>query len=155
VNKINGENEILVKSIYYPEGVAVEKTKIIEFVKPILGFNSYKSFCILNVNKEQSVPFFILQSVENEDLCFVVADPNYFFKDYAAQITDEEKEILNLADKKDAIIFVIATIFRDLYSSTVNLKGPVIINTKNHKAIQTVLNNDLYSVKQNLPIIKK
>ena len=155
MNKINGENEILVKSIYYPEGVAVEKTKIIEFVKPILGFNSYKFFCILNVNKEQGVPFFILQSVEDEKLCFIIADPNYFFKDYAAQITDEEKEILKLADKTDAIIFVIVTIFRDLYSSTVNLKAPVIINTKNHKAIQTVLNNDLYSVKQNLPITKK
>ncbi|MHB8231611.1 MAG: flagellar assembly protein FliW [bacterium] len=155
MDKINGENEILVKSIYYPDGVAVEKTKIIEFVKPILGFNSFKNFCILNVNKEQNVPFFILQSVENQDLCFIVTDPNYFFKDYAAQITDEEKELLSLADKSDAIIFVIATIFRDLYSSTVNLKGPIVINTKNHKAIQTVLNNDLYSVKQKLPVIKK
>ena len=46
------DSEILVKSIYYPEGVAVEKSKILEFVKPILGFNDLKKYCILNINKE-------------------------------------------------------------------------------------------------------
>ncbi len=154
MNEINAGTEILVKSIYYPEGIAVEKTKIIEFVKPMLGFDSLKKYCILNINKEKNLPFFILQSIENEGLCFIVADPNFFFKDYAAQITDEEKELLNLTNKTGVIIFVTVTVFKDLYSSTVNLKGPIIINTKNHKAIQTVLNDDLYSVKQKLPIIK-
>ncbi len=155
MNNIGGcEEEILVKSIYYPAGVPVKKTKIIEFVKPILGFSSLKQYCILNVNKEKNLPFFILQSIEKEELCFIVADPNYFFKDYAAQITEEEKEAINLSDKNDVILFVIVTIFKDLRLSTVNLKGPIIINTKNNKAIQTVLNNELYSVKQKLPIVK-
>ncbi len=54
VNTVNPETEILVKSIYYPEGVTVEKTKIIEFVKPILGFDSLKKYCILNINKEKN-----------------------------------------------------------------------------------------------------
>ena len=146
------DSEILVKSIYYPEGVAVEKSKILEFVKPILGFNDLKKYCILNINKEKNLPFFILQSIENDKLCFIVADPNYFFKDYAASITEEDKEIIGLKDKTDAIIFVIVTVFKDLYSSTVNLKAPIIINVKSRKAIQTVLNNDLYDVKQKLPI---
>jgi flagellar assembly factor FliW len=147
---INQETEILVKSIYYPEGVKVEKTKIIEFVKPILGFDSLKKYCILNIDKEKNLPFFILQSIENEGLCFIVADPNHFFKDYAAAVTEEEKELLNLMDKTDAILFVIVTVFKDLFSSTVNLKAPIIINKKTRKAVQTVLNNDLYSVKQKL-----
>ena len=155
MNTVNPETEILVKSIYYPEGVTVEKTKIIEFVKPILGFDSLKKYCILNINKEKELPFFILQSIENDKLCFIVADPNYFFKDYVASITDEEKELLGFKDKTDVILFVIVTVFRDLYSSTVNLKAPVVINVKSRKAIQTVLNNDLYSVKQKLPAIKK
>ncbi len=144
--------EILVKSIYYPDGVAVEKTKILEFVKPLLGFNDLKKYCILNINKEKNLPFFILQSIENDKLCFIVADPNYFFQDYAAGITDEDKELIELKDKADAIIFVIVTVLKDLYSSTVNLKAPLIINVKNRKAIQTVLNDDLYPVKQKLPI---
>ena len=155
MNTVNPETEILVKSIYYPEGVTVEKTKIIEFVKPILGFDSLKKYCILNINKEKNLPFFILQSIENDKLCFIVADPNFFFKDYAASIADEEKELLGFKDKTDVILFVIVTVFRDLYSSTVNLKAPVVINVKSRKAIQTVLNNDLYSVKQKLPIIKQ
>ena len=58
VNTVNPETEILVKSIYYPEGVAVEKTKIIEFVKPILGFDSLKKYCILNINKEKKSSVF-------------------------------------------------------------------------------------------------
>ena len=113
-----------------------------------------KKYCILNINKEKNLPFFILQSLEDERLCFIIADPNHFFKDYAAAVTEEEKELLNLKDKTDVILFVIVTVFKDLYSSTVNLKAPVIINVKSRKAVQTVLNNDLYSVKQKLPIIK-
>jgi flagellar assembly factor FliW len=146
------DSEILVKSIYYPEGVAVEKSKILEFVKPILGFNDLKKYCILNINKEKNLPFFILQSIENDKLCFIVADPNYFFKDYTAGITEEDKELIGLKEKTDAVIFVIVTVFKDLYSSTVNLKAPIIINVKSRKAMQTVLNNDLYDVKQKLPI---
>ncbi len=149
-DNVNQENEILVKSIYYPEGVNVEKTKIIEFVKPILGFDQLKKYCILNIDKEKKLPFFILQSIENEGLCFIVADPNHFFKDYAAAVTEEEKELLSLTDRTDAIIFVIVTVFKELHSSTVNLKAPIIINRKSRKAVQAVLNNELYSVKQKL-----
>ena len=150
----DGSAIILVKSIYYPQGLAVEKSKIIEFVKPILGFNAFKKFCILNIDKEKNVPFFILQSIENEDLCFIITDPNLFFKDYSVQVTDEEKNLLSLDNKADAIIFVIATLSADFSSSTVNLKGPIVINIKNNRALQTVLNNDIYSVRQKLSIKK-
>ena len=150
----DGSAIILVKSIYYPQGLAVEKSKIIEFVKPILGFNAFKKFCILNIDKEKNVPFFILQSIDNEDLCFIITDPNLFFKDYSVQVTDEEKNLLSLDNKADAIIFVIATLSADFSSSTVNLKGPIVINIKNNRALQTVLNNDIYSVRQKLSIIK-
>jgi flagellar assembly factor FliW len=151
---VNSESEILVKSVYYPQGLAVEKSKIIEFVKPILGFDTFKNFCILNIDKEKNVPFFILQSIENEKLCFIITDPNLFFKDYSVQITDEEKNLLSLDNKADAIIFVIATLSSDFSSSTVNLKGPIVINIKNNRALQTVLNNDIYSVRQKLSIKK-
>ncbi|MCL4322260.1 MAG: flagellar assembly protein FliW [Deltaproteobacteria bacterium] len=151
---MNSESEILVKSVYYPQGLAVEKSKIIEFVKPILGFDTFKNFCILNIDKEKNVPFFILQSIENEKLCFIITDPNLFFKDYSVQITDEEKNLLSLDNKADAIIFVIATLSSDFSSSTVNLKGPIVINIKNNRALQTVLNNDIYSVRQKLSIKK-
>lgn len=149
---MNNTDTILVKSIYYPEGLTVEKSKIIEFVKPILGFDIFKRFCILNIDKEKNVPFFILQSIENEKLCFIIADPNLFFKDYSAQVTDEEKNLLSLNNKSDAIIFVIATLSSDFSSSTVNLKGPIVINTQNNRALQAVLSNDIYSVKQKLPL---
>jgi flagellar assembly factor FliW len=145
---------ILVKSKYYPEGVEVEKIKIIEFSKPILGFNDYKKFCILNVDKEKDVPFFILQSIDNENLCFIVTDPNIFFKDYSVPISEEEKEIIDLKDKSKAIIFVIATMAANIADSTVNLKGPVVINTLSNKAIQCVLTDDNYAVNQKLPIAR-
>ncbi len=151
---MNNPDTISIKSIYYPEGLAVDKSKIIEFVKPILGFDIFKRFCILNIDKEKNVPFFILQSIDNERLCFIITDPNLFFKDYSVQVTDEEKKLLNLNNKSDAIIFTIATLSSDFSSSTVNLKGPIIINTQNNKALQAVLNDDIYSVRQKLSIKK-
>lgn len=146
---------ILVKSKYYPDGVEVEKVKIIEFLKPILGFNDYRKFCILNIDKEKNIPFFILQSIDNEKLCFIITDPNTFFKDYSVPVTGEEKEILELQDESKAIIFVIASMTADITNATVNLKGPIVVNTVTHKAIQCVLINDNYATNQKLPIIKK
>jgi len=150
----NNTATILVKSVYYPEGLMIEESKVIEFIKPILGFDIFKKFCILNIDKEKNSPFFILQSIDNEKLCFIITNPNFFFKDYSAQIMDGEKKLLDLRDKNDAIIFVIVTLSSDFFSSTVNLKGPIILNTKNNRALQTVLNTDVYSVKQTLPIQK-
>ncbi len=150
------QNEtILVRSKYYPDGVEVEKTKIIEFLRPILGFRDYRKFCILNIDKEKNLPFFILQSIDNEKLCFIITNPNTFFKDYSVPVTDEEKEILELKDESKAIIFVIASMTADITNATVNLKGPIVINTTTHKAMQCILINDDYATNQKLPIIKK
>lgn len=148
------EDEILVKSIYYPEGVAVHKSKILEFVKPILGFDYLKKYCILNINKDKNIPFYILQSLENEKLCFIVTDPNYYFKDYSVAVSSEEKDILNISSNQDVIILVIVNAAKDFISSTVNLKGPLLINTKNNRALQMVIANEMFSARQKLPIAK-
>jgi FliW protein. len=87
----DGSAIILVKSIYYPQGLAVEKSKIIEFVKPILGFNAFKKFCILNIDKEKNIPFFILQSIENEIYVLLSPTQTCFLKIIAFRLRTRKK----------------------------------------------------------------
>ena len=45
------------------------------------------------------------------------------------------------------LVLVTVTVPHDLTKMTVNLKGPFIINTKEMKASQTIIDNDEYPVK--------
>ena len=55
-------------------------------------------------------------------------------------------DIGDLQDE-DMLVLVTVTVPHDLKQMTVNLKGPFIINTKEMKASQTIIDNEEYPVK--------
>nr|WP_254664105.1 flagellar assembly protein FliW [Paenibacillus sp. HGF5] len=51
---------------------------MIVFESPILGFGDLKNYVLLP-SEDKNGPFEFLQSVENENLSFIVTDPFVFF----------------------------------------------------------------------------
>ena len=51
------------------------------------------------------------------------------------------------SDENDAIIYNIVTVPEDISKTSINLKAPLIINTKNNKACQVILENEKYKFK--------
>ncbi|MDD3500922.1 MAG: flagellar assembly protein FliW, partial [Candidatus Cloacimonetes bacterium] len=53
-------------------------------------------------------------------------------------------------NEEDALVLVIVTVPKDPAKMTANLKGPILINTKNRLAKQLVIDNNDYSIKYRL-----
>ena len=93
-----------------------------------------------------------LQSTENPNLCFILFDPLEFCSDYRVTVADEDVDVLDMEDDNDAKFYVIAVIPENNMEATVNLKSPIIINTKNNKAAQVIAADD-YPIK--FPVFAK
>lgn len=58
------------------------------------AFEDEKEFVLLPLSEES--PFMIFQSVQNEHLCFILAYPFLVNKDYQFDLSDEDREFLQI-----------------------------------------------------------
>jgi flagellar assembly factor FliW len=126
--------------------VEIDESLIITVPDGILGFEDLKRFIILDHFEKES-PFKWLQSIEDPSLAFVITDPLIFVPDYKAKIHKDEISSIRLSDANKAIIVVIVNIKRDHSEITINLQGPLVINSEEKLAKQCILRTDDYSVR--------
>jgi len=129
--------------------VEIDKEQIFDFVSPIIGFNDLAKFTIIDYKPES--PFKWLQSMEDMELAFPITLCSFFGIDYKFDISDEEAEKLELESPDDVFVCNIANIPQgNPYGATINMLAPLILNTSNKKAIQTVLKNTNFEVRHKL-----
>ncbi len=121
---------------------------IITMTKPVLGFENLSRYAIIETADFE--PFRWLQSVEDPEVAFVVVDPLLFFPDYTVEVNPKEIEELSVRNPEDVLAYSIVTIPRDYTSMTINLQGPILINSKTNKAKQMVLVNSKYKIRHHL-----
>jgi flagellar assembly factor FliW len=124
----------------------VPTDKIIKMARPILGFEKLTEFCLVEV--EAVAPFLWLHSTEDPAVAFLVVNPLVFFPEYRIEINSQEIVELSVSGVKDVETYVIATVPEDFRQMSVNLQGPILVNTSNRLAKQLVLVNSDYQVKQ-------
>lgn len=117
------------------------------FEEGLPGFPQLQFFQLRQV--DQDAPFFVLHSLEKEEIQFYVIDPFLYFKDYEFTLHDQVKQALRLNDESPVAVLNIITVRSD-GQVTVNMKAPIVINQENRMAKQVILNDENYSVKQPL-----
>lgn len=117
--------------------VTIEDKEIILFPNGLPGFEDIKEFVILPLDKES--PFAILQSINKQNIGFVIALPFIFKQDYAFDLDEEDRKELKLESPNDLLTYSIVTLKEPFNSSTINLQAPVLINHKQKIAKQLVL----------------
>ena len=120
--------------------IEIEADKVIEFSAPILGFDNYTEFTMVN-SLEDDI-FYWLQSIEDEELSFIVINPFEFVKDYQINISDKMEDKLELTDDDELIVCTLVVVRDEGSRITTNLKAPIIINATKNKAGQVVLETD-------------
>ncbi len=106
--------------------IDIDESKIIEFQDGIPGFEDKKKFTVI-LNEDMDNPFHYLQSVENEDLSFVIINPFDIFPEYEFNIPKVSKEKLHIENEKQVIVYTIVVVPEDIEKMTTNLQGPIII----------------------------
>lgn len=118
------------------------------FEKGLPGFEDYKNFKISEVKDNQS--FKIINSTKEENIGFIAISPFDIKKDYEIELDEETLKLLKIETHEDVLILNLVTLGKTLADSTVNLKAPIIINIKNNKGKQLILQNDIYKIKEPL-----
>lgn len=126
--------------------IEIDAQDIIHFAEGIPAFEDYKQYIIIPLDEKS--PFYYLQSVEEPELCLVIARPFGFFPDYEIEIADEELQRLDVqGEAGNLAIYVILTIPEDFQLTTANLLAPLVINPENRQAVQYVVVNAKYSTR--------
>lgn len=107
--------------------INIDDKQIIHFPNGLFGFESLNEFALLDAEQQ---PFFWLQSLEVEQIAFILINPLIFRPDYDPSVVNNELEEIGLSDKDDEnlLLFSIVTIPADQSRMTGNLQGPIIIN---------------------------
>ncbi|KJS15928.1 MAG: hypothetical protein VR69_11770 [Peptococcaceae bacterium BRH_c4b] len=99
-------------------------------------------------------PFFFLQSVQDETVCFILVNPFMFFTDYEFEITNDVTEVMDMNASEQLAVFCIVNAGKGLKDATVNLLAPVILNVATGKARQVVLVDKRYTIRHPLSVNK-
>ena len=92
-------------------------------------------------------PFSLLLCLDADDLAFVVVPPEVFFPDYAPEIDQATADRLGIGNPADALVYVILTLGPTPLDTTVNLLGPIVVNRRNLRAAQVVLEDARWDVR--------
>jgi flagellar assembly factor FliW len=126
-----------------PEIVAVDERQIYSLA--IVGFGEGRRFAWIVERENPALGW--LQSLDDPSICFVVADPGYFFPDYEFDLSEEEVRALGLWSSDDAAVLVIVRVAADVRESTANLAAPLVLSRRSRRGRQIVLNDGRWSVR--------
>ena len=124
--------------------VQVQDDKILAFEEGLFGFEDYKKFALIDSEYE---PFIWLQSIENQNLAFLIIDPFLVCSSYEADIDDSSLAKIGVTKPEDVVIMTIVTVPQDGSAITANFQGPLVINKQNKKCLQVILTDNRWTTK--------
>ncbi|WP_214741722.1 MULTISPECIES: flagellar assembly protein FliW [unclassified Exiguobacterium] len=119
--------------------IEINEAETITFVSEIPGFPDSKTFVLIPYGEE--LPFWSLQSIEEQACAFVVTNPFWHKSDYAFELSDGAKDQLGIEEAEHVSVYSIVTLREPFESSTLNLKAPIVIETKERRGKQVILDD--------------
>jgi flagellar assembly factor FliW len=125
--------------------VEIDEKKILTFEKGLPGLEEDKNYALLS--NEDSRPVSWLQSLDNREVALPVMDPFLVCPDYSFDISQNDVEVLSIEEIKDVYVLSILVIPKNVNAMTINLSAPIIINVRNSKGCQIILDDRKYRVR--------
>src|SRR5687767_13128453 len=117
---------------------AVASDSVVHLPCGLLGFEPVKRYLLSSVPGEE--PFMWFRAQNDPTLSFLVVPPFEVLASYEPDLPAEDVRFLGLEAPEDALLLNIVTL-RARGRSTVNLKGPIVINRFSLIGKQVVLAN--------------
>jgi flagellar assembly factor FliW len=121
----------------------VDVDKLIDFPAGLPGFENCKRFTLLEMGEGQPASVGILQSVDDADVAFSVAEPDQFGLHYEFSLTEDEEKLLQVSRLEDIAVFLILRREDGAQAKVspvkANLMAPLVINAAKRIGIQKVI----------------
>jgi len=127
--------------------IEVDDRQKITFPRGLFGFEKYMDYLLLDAERQ---PFYWLQSMDLEQVAFVLVNPFLFRPDYEMNISNEELAEIDIHSPEKALIFSIVTIPTDGGPITANLQGPLVINRDTRTGKQAVLSDTRWKTRHDI-----
>ncbi len=128
--------------------VDVADDKLIHFEGGLVGFPELVDFALIHdADDEKPGGIQWLQSIQEPQFAIPVVDPLAVLGSYNPEIEDELLKPLGDLNGDNMLVMVTVTVPRDITQMSVNLRGPIIVNTDNRKAAQVIAEGEEYAVK--------
>lgn len=129
-------------------------TTSVTMVEPIAGFDADTQFTLSSIDDAGYLKS--LRSVRDPELRFVITPAEVFFASYrdalVPLVTAPVADALATADDPAAQqLYVLLTIGSSLADTTANLRAPLVIDVATGRAIQVILDDDTFPLRQPLP----
>ncbi|MEA1976181.1 MAG: flagellar assembly protein FliW [Bacillota bacterium] len=115
--------------------------EVIIFEKGLYGFEGKQEFILINL-EDPEFPFNWLQSIDDENLSFVLTSPFLFVTDYEFDLSDTLTDELGITKHEDVLILNTVVLNEKLEKSTMNLQAPIVINRNSNKGKQIILEDN-------------
>lgn len=139
----------------YFGNVSYNKDDIVEIINGLFGFEEYSQYLCIPFQEDDSA-MLSLQSLDDENLSFILMNPFSLISDYTVTLNAQDKKDLGADDNDSNIAYYVICVIRDsVASSTVNLKAPLAINAATNKAKQIILENTPYTFRHELGTLMK
>ncbi|CAI6084336.1 flagellar assembly protein FliW [Cohnella sp. JJ-181] len=126
--------------------VEIEAEKAVKFTQGMPGFEDTTSFVLLQ--PDPSLPFTYMQSLDQAEVVFLLADPFVFSPEYDLRLSEDTVEELQIKGEQDVQVWSVVTLRESIETATMNLLAPVVINVREKLGRQVVLTSSNYSTRQ-------
>jgi len=127
--------------------IEIDADKVINFPAGLFGFEHLHSYALIEAEYR---PFIWMQSMEEQNLAFLLIDPFTVADGYEIDVDDKSLIEIGVDSPADVVVYSIVTVPGNGGPVTANLQGPVVINSKNNKAIQAILSDSKWTTKFNI-----
>lgn len=138
------ENAMEIQTAHF-DVVEIDEKKILTFENGLPGLEENKRFAL--ISNEASKPICWLQSLDHQEISLPVMDPFIICPAYSFDIAEEDITALDIEDIKDVFVLNVLVIPQSAHAATINLSAPIIINIRNSRARQIVLDDKRYGVR--------
>ena len=115
------------------------------------GFPDLRRFAV--VQHDRQSPFGWLLSVERPELAFPVTDPREFFPGYRPTLGESQLRALAAEPSEQLEWLAIGRVGEGRVS--LNLAAPLVINPRNRRGIQAILEEGGWSTREPLPVVSQ
>ena len=129
----------MIATMTEPPVTTQHELPVIEFVHPMPGFPEANRFALQPLDDTGALS--ALRALDHADLQFLVVPPGSFHPTYAPEIADEAAAELGLTSAEQALVLLVVHAGRDLPSTTVNLRAPIVVNIATSRAAQVILDD--------------
>lgn len=130
-----------------------KEREYIEFDEGIFGFENERRFLPIMLEEDSDAVLY-LQSLDNEELSFVIMNPFMLKGDYDPILGEEDYKALGTSNPEDLSYYVFCVVGDSVEESKVNLKCPIVVNHVTRKARQVILDSKEYGFRHLLKEFK-